>query len=796
MEINRGVFLLVLVFFLLTPSGNPPRLMSGTEREVLHRYVDLEEYQYGVVMNGSTAVAGDPDYTGYGNLTGLAKDYNVSDPRPFKESIIPGVVYNKSLEIWNKEAKRSNVFVKNISSTLRGTWTHFEDAHLEPLNITIPDLMPEEDNVNGDMWGIPRLNKSETTTGVRELLGPEEKVGNMSSYSDGYVSFSIFEHANITDHYNVSLLSMEVALSDANYDHQQLLTLRGVHWKETGNILLTTNSLKFSGFYALPHFLLPFDNLSDSKFHHLFNETRGEVLDSINRTITAQLSDLYFGLYEQSRSNADKCEYMIYGHLHSLGLTEREVDDIEEELRDPKGRPHSKLGDLKLNALLYSPDCGQSLLTTGVSGEKYESFYGRMRSAIMCGIALLLMQTVAMAIQMKDTNTPSTVSKISFFSIALMALLDGSICMSSLVSSFLDEVALPFMAVAFVSFSLTSLFEMRYMVLVYRSQMLESVADARAREATNVAGEASFVARPDGTISTVSNPATQNNTMQNNSPVGNPADQQLPTTERPAPPSAELEEHQVMGMIYSRFYFTLLGFLLVTLTANAWPKTLRRVYEYIVVGLLYSIWVPQIYRNVVRGTRKSFLWKFVIPVSIIRYIPVMYLCLDSSNVLRHRYDPNLAIGIAIYLWLQVTLLGSQYVFGPRFFFPGGVLSNLYDYHPIITEEDLETGFDMSSDSAPILSESGEGKPDSRSENQPLIGSGEISVDCAICMNPVIIPMVPKDQISWAKSNPTSILARRRYMVTPCRHVYHTECMEHWMRARLQCPICRNPLPPI
>jgi hypothetical protein len=40
------------------------------------------------------------------------------------------------------------------------------------------------------------------------------------------------------------------------------------------------------------------------------------------------------------------------------------------------------------------------------------------------------------------------------------------------------------------------------------------------------------------------------------------------------------------------------------------------------------------------------------------------------------------------------------------------------------------------------------------------------------------------------------LSRRTYMVTPCRHIFHTACLESWMRLRLQCPICRDTIPPV
>jgi hypothetical protein len=41
-----------------------------------------------------------------------------------------------------------------------------------------------------------------------------------------------------------------------------------------------------------------------------------------------------------------------------------------------------------------------------------------------------------------------------------------------------------------------------------------------------------------------------------------------------------------------------------------------------------------------------------------------------------------------------------------------------------------------------------------------------------------------------------LLARRMYMVTPCRHIFHSACLEGWMKYRLQCPICRETLPPL
>ena len=34
----------------------------------------------------------------------------------------------------------------------------------------------------------------------------------------------------------------------------------------------------------------------------------------------------------------------------------------------------------------------------------------------------------------------------------------------------------------------------------------------------------------------------------------------------------------------------------------------------------------------------------------------------------------------------------------------------------------------------------------------------------------------------------------QYMITPCNHVFHTECLVRWMDVKFECPLCRARLP--
>jgi hypothetical protein len=61
------------------------------------------------------------------------------------------------------------------------------------------------------------------------------------------------------------------------------------------------------------------------------------------------------------------------------------------------------------------------------------------------------------------------------------------------------------------------------------------------------------------------------------------------------------------------------------------------------------------------------------------------------------------------------------------------------------------------------------------------------------LHAVDVPVVAADV---REGGGAAFLWRRRYMVTPCRHVFHSKCLEAAMRYRLQCPICREGLPPL
>jgi hypothetical protein len=210
-----------------------------------------------------------------------------------------------------------------------------------------------------------------------------------------------------------------------------------------------------------------------------------------------------------------------------------------------------------------------------------------------------------------------------------------------------------------------------------------------------------------------------------------------------------------------------------------------------------SFWIPQIRRNAIRNCRKALLWKFIIGQSVFRLLPFAYFYLREDNILFAKTDWRAFCVLAGWVWIQIWILVTQEVLGPRWCLPKSWYEEGWDYHPILKEDNVEAG------GLPIGLVQIPGSPTiervKTGEEGKKKDTNVRSVDCAICMQVLEVPIVAAGgdaSGAGAAGGVAGMLARRQYMVTPCRHVFHSACLEGWMRFRLQCPICRENLPPL
>lgn len=493
---------------------------------------------------------------------------------------------------------------------------------------------------------------------------------------------------------------------------------------------------RFAGFFALPHFLDGEEG---------FNATKKLLLPVIEKALRRMEErnrlDAPWIMVDAVPKERPQCEYIVYAQIHPVAAPKDErktpitadvLRTIETELRFPTGQTLPPTPPLQVTAMIYSPNCGFVLMAPEMRGKKAEEFNAQSSHFGLAGAAVAAAQIWLLIRQMNESNTLSTVSRVSFWTIAMMWVVDGYFFFSFLfVAMFMPASFLPMAAGSFCYLMITAQFGIRFLVATYRVQR-------QSRGAAAVAPPAADGGLPMQETATVI-PANQ-------------------------PANRDDDANYDVGIMQIRFYFTLMAMLLLTLHSTTWPQVLRNLLMDFTLLLTNSYWLPQVWRNVMRGCRKAFRWEFVFGTSILRLAAVAYFYLYDDNIFKIPRNPALVGIVAGWVTVQCLLLIVQDVLGPRFLLPAASLPPVYDYHPSLGADDEEAAQDMGT----------------RTE------SGGRSFDCVVCMQTVEIPRAGSEEVG--------LLGRRGYMVTPCKHVFHSHCLEGWMRFRLQCPICRNPLP--
>jgi hypothetical protein len=733
----------------------------------------------------------------------------------------------------------------NITGHVRGKWQRsslqqeVEIPHLNFSEYTIPTpfgqsspLASFQRNITGQAGEIAlRLNDAQTST--PELR--ERKPGTLAE------------------------ISVQMEVTDTKSHEQWDIKLYGVHFVDLGQAILTTTSDKLAGIFMLPQFALS---------ERTFEGTQAILNHTIPRVIERQISGKLDALKPWAATieathesySQPACDLVVYLQqltpLTNKHLSSSLVSFLEHELRFPTGAFLPKAPDLRFSMVAFSPDCGFVLESKGppdaaradgnhLVGPKMEVEFYHGRQHLLIFTMTLALQVWLLMRQMHEANTPSTRSRISFYSIAMLALGDGFTTLTFLLlSMFIPGLWINLVATSFLAFSNVFLFDMRFLMDLWAVQAPERAR--RAREQADAARRRREETERFSQQMSADSPPSGNIRDRNATPVPSidaPSTDTLPlpvTASRPGRlietgglpifvPSdgditgPEATEPNVVGAtatdnaeprspsfgsLYTRFYLLLLAILFLSLNASAWPAPASRTYFSLQSLAYLSFWWPQIYRNINRNCRVPALtWEFVVGQSILRLVPFAYFFGYGGNVLFA--DPNwISLGLMfLWVWVQVVLLVSQNLFGPRWFWLGSA-PPAFDYHPLLREDEegamMPIGFSQAAaagaagvssvPSTPSL----ERRPSTFSITKDTKGSGKRIFDCAICMQDLEVPIVEAGSSASdaSLSGSAGLLARRMYMVTPCRHIFHSACLEGWMKYRLQCPICRETLPPL
>lgn len=760
-DANTLIFIIIILFiFFSSPDGD------GVSSEYEFNQLEILKEHMKMEFNSFTNMS----YTdNFRNITGFKLSYqdelnkhgiNATYPIAGKDYdnweanqeylVMPDKIRNLiNSDIWNMPPE-DNIYPWNISSTLIGNVDLKSNDKFSRIRMPYPkfydppydmnDNTPERgDNYIDDWSNTGELHNVTFETGEMSI-----KISHLDDVTNQIASRKRYMFNSQDDRFK--MLVLQVDFHDKYEKEKHSINSLAIYDIKRGRILSLSDSAKFHSLFAFPHYLtIANNNGNDEETKTIYDESKrliSEYWNVSNFVDTITMTDLH-NAYDDANN---KCEYMMFLQLDPWNDYDRdEMKLIDKELNWPLGRPIniSKIPPVTIKSgLMYSPDCGITLKVNETKGTLYEIKIRTMRIHILFGILLFIAQIYLLLRQMQHTNTPSSVNKISVYSFSMINLVDGLLtCIYFISASVIPELYLPLIISAFASFILASIFETRYLISVYASQVNEQSVGIRTLLSGNLEDAERLGDRP----------------------VIIP------------------DEASISSSLYGRVFFTLFVSAFIVLSSLTWPLHLRKIFEYTSLCILYSYWVPQIFRNAIKGIQSRstrmrnnttanrrqnklpLLWSFVIGTSVIRILPIVYVFTYSSNVFRHHRDVRFAVLLSLWLAFQIAVLYSQDILGARWFLPQHTIPEGYSYFKSVTLQ--------------YLSEHG----DSNSMETH-------SVDCAICMSAVLLNIEDVDE--------TQKVDIYSYMITPCNHIFHTDCLENWMNYKLQCPVCRAPLHPI
>lgn len=131
-----------------------------------------------------------------------------------------------------------------------------------------------------------------------------------------------------------------------------------------------------------------------------------------------------------------------------------------------------------------------------------------------------------------------------------------------------------------------------------------------------------------------------------------------------------------------------------------------------------------------------------------------------------------------WLSIQVLLMYLQSIYGPRFFIPKQFLPYKYDYKRPLPPSMRPLHLQPPHNHGSSQNHGSLGNEFGDVETGSLLAGDEHELECVICYNSIHLNV---------QSN---------YMITPCDHLFHEECLLQWMHVKLECPVCRSQLPPV
>ncbi len=205
--------------------------------------------------------------------------------------------------------------------------------------------------------------------------------------------------------------------------------------------------------------------------------------------------------------------------------------------------------------------------------------------------------------------------------------------------------------------------------------------------------------------------------------------------------------------------------------------------------ILFSCsWIFQIIYSIKTGTRPPMSRSYIFFSSIGRLFPAIYLKAYPYNAFELKPSYLKTFTICLIVLIETFIVLLQKTFGPKVIIPKKWKKLPYNYYRdhvdvnshisqnpncVICLEDLSKDIDENLNEVEM-------KKKSKIEKMKRI------FFIGFCIRKIE---------EWSL-NMVGKIEKKKYMITPCDHIFHTVCLEKWLQLKNECPYCKQKIPPL
>mmetsp|Transcript_26034 Transcript_26034/g.38480 ORF Transcript_26034/g.38480 Transcript_26034/m.38480 type:complete len:1100 (+) Transcript_26034:250-3549(+) len=399
---------------------------------------------------------------------------------------------------------------------------------------------------------------------------------------------------------------------------------------------------------------------------------------------------------------------------------------------------------MAMNGSIHSPNCDfiSSLNVTAIRTD-WEHTTGKAINYSFYMMLTCLTQIVVLLRQLLHTQHQSTATRVSLLCIGWQTVLDALLCLGHIYLSLaMQPLFTAFASVAFFKLLIFCVIEMKYMAIIIQARN-----NANGGQSTH-----------------------------------------------------EVLRRQV-AMLHLRFYVALIGAFLAFFYAG---QQYRTIY---IVGL-YSFWVPQIIQNIISEAKRPLHVYYIYGMSISRCVAPLYMFAVPNNFLKEVYPDsptNYVMVEILIVWIAIqnAVLIAQSKYGARFMIPARFLPPKFDYHraippsllpPEAEEQDMKSEQVKPSTAPTLQNESPEHTTTGTRNRLKKKNGSQEHVTTTMTTEAVEVPTPALDCVICC--NGIDHHNQKSYMLAPCEHIFHKDCLIQWMDVKMECPTCRTELPAI